>query len=205
MVRTFMLVAALALVAAACGTQTDDDGDHSSDTAAAAASTTTAAPTTTIAATTTVAPSTESTGGDQAEPDEVATTTDGTATNADRIVEIVMTDFAFDTDPLDVAPGETIEFVVVNAGVVLHEFRLSNAHRIEEHLNDGHDDHDDNSDTAEADGHHDNGDVVLSLEAGETGTMTVTFPEDTDLFTEVACLIPGHYEAGMFSGIAYSA
>ena len=41
MARIFMLVAALALVAAACGTQTDDDGDHSSETAAAAASTTT--------------------------------------------------------------------------------------------------------------------------------------------------------------------
>ena len=202
MVRTFMLVAALALVAAACTTQTDDDGDHSSETAAAAASTTTAAPTTTIAVTTTVVPTTESTGGDQAEPDEGATTIDGTATNGDRVVEIVMTDFAFGADPLHVAPGETIEFVVVNGGVVLHEFRLSNAHRIEEHLNDGHDDHDDN---AETDGHHENGDVVLTLEAGETGTMTVTLPEDTDLFTEVACLIPGHYEAGMYSGIAYSA
>jgi uncharacterized cupredoxin-like copper-binding protein len=205
MLRIVMLVAALAVVAAACGTQTDHDGDHSSETAAAAASTTTAAPTTTIAATTTVAPATESTGGDPAEPDESAATTDGITTSADRVVEIVMTDFAFDADPLRVAPGETIEFVVVNAGVVLHEFRLSNAHRIEEHLNDDHDDHDDNADTTEADGHHENGDVVLTLEAGETGTMTVTFPEDTDLFTEVACLIPGHYEAGMHSGIAYSA
>lgn len=203
MVRIFMLVAALALVAAACGTQTDDD--HSAETAAAAVSTTTAAPATTIASTTTLAATPETTASDQAEPDESATPTDGTTTNGDRIVEIVMTDFAFDADPLQVAPGETIEFVVINAGVVLHEFRLSNAHRIEEHLNDGHDDHDDNAETAEADGHHENGDVVLTLEAGETGTMTVTFPEDTDLFTEVACLIPGHYEAGMFSGIAYSA
>ena len=203
MVRIFMLVAALALVAAACGTQTDDD--HSAETAAAAVSTTTAAPTTTIASTTTLAATPETTASDQAEPDESATPTDGTTTNGDRIVEIVMTDFAFDADPLQVAPGETIEFVVINAGVVLHEFRLSNAHRIEEHLNDGHDDHDDNAETAEADGHHENGDVVLTLEAGETGTMTVTFPEDTDLFTEVACLIPGHYEAGMLSGIAHSA
>jgi uncharacterized cupredoxin-like copper-binding protein len=202
MLRIVMLVASLAVVAAACGTPTDDDGNHSSETAATAASPTTTAPATTMAATTTVAPPTESTGGDQAEPDESATTTDGTATNTDRVVEIVMTDFAFDADPLQVEPGETIEFVVVNAGVVLHEFRLSNAHRIEEHLNDGHDDHDD---TTEADGHHENGDVVLTLEAGETGTMTVTFPEDSDLFTEVACLIPGHYEAGMHSGIAYSA
>jgi len=32
----------------------------------------------------------------------------------------------------------------------------------------------------------------------------VTFPEDTTLFTEVACLLPGHYEAGMAADIEYA-
>ena len=206
MTRILMIVAAMALVATACGVATDETdnspGATAIDLTATSAPTTTVDATTTFAVASTVAPPPESTGGDQADPEQSSLTIDASATNADRVVEIVMTDFAFDADPLQVAPGETIEFVVVNAGVVIHEFRLSNAHRIEEHLNDGHDDHNDN---AAADGHHENGDVVLTLEAGETGTMAVTFPEHTDLFTEVACLLPGHYEAGMHSGIAYSA
>jgi uncharacterized cupredoxin-like copper-binding protein len=116
-----------------------------------------------------------------------------------------MTEFAFDVDPLEVAAGETIEFVVTNAGVVPHEFRLSNAHRIEEHMASGHEGHDGDDDEAEQAGHHEDGDVVLVLEAGETSSIVATFPEDTTMFTEVACLLPGHYEAGMHSDVAYSA
>jgi uncharacterized cupredoxin-like copper-binding protein len=41
--------------------------------------------------------------------------------------------------------------------------------------------------------------------AGETGEVTVTFPTDTTLYTDVACLIPGHYEAGMHAELSYDA
>ena len=34
--------------------------------------------------------------------------------------------------------------------------------------------------------------------------MRTAFPDDTTLFTELACLIPGHYEAGMNTEIAYT-
>lgn len=33
--------------------------------------------------------------------------------------------------------------------------------------------------------------------------ITVTFPEDVSFFTEVAYLIPGHYEAGMKGVLQY--
>jgi uncharacterized cupredoxin-like copper-binding protein len=79
----------------------------------------------------------------------------------------------------------------LNEGAIAHEFRLSNAHRVEEHLASGHEGHD------ESGGHHGDADVVQQLEPGDEGEVTVTFPEDVSFFTEIACLIPGHYEAGM--------
>jgi len=186
MPKFFILIAAVALIAAACsGTATSSDGDVPS------------APTT-IATTTTVA-------DDHAEE---ASDDDHADDEADRAIQISMTEFAFGVDSLEVAAGETIEFVITNAGVVPHEFRLSNAHRIEDHIASGHqghmDDGIDDGDEAEAEGHHEDDDIVMLLEAGETATITVTFPDDTTLFTELACLIPGHYEAGMHTEIAYT-
>lgn len=110
---------------------------------------------------------------------------------ATRTVEVAMSEFSFEPAEFEATAGETVEFVVTNLGVVEHEFRLSNAHRIEDHLASGHADH------SESGGHHEDGDVILLVEPGGTGSVTVTFGEDTTLFTEVACLIPGHYEAGM--------
>ncbi len=195
MPKFFILIAGVALIAAACGgTAASSDVDVPS------------APTT-IVTTTTVA-------DDHADDDHAEEASDDDhADEADRAIEISMTEFAFGVDPLEVAAGETIEFVVTNAGVVPHEFRLSNAHRIEDHIASGHeghmddgmaDDMDDGKDEAEAEGHHEDGDIVMLLEAGETSTIMVTFPDDTTLFTELACLIPGHYEAGMTTEIAYT-
>jgi uncharacterized cupredoxin-like copper-binding protein len=195
MPKFFILIAGVALIAAACGgTAASSDNDVPS------------APTT-IVSTTTIA-------DDHADDDHAEETSDDDhADEADRAIEISMTEFAFGVDALEVAAGETIEFVVTNAGVVPHEFRLSNAHRIEDHIASGHeghmddgmaDDMDDGKDEAEAEGHHEDGDIVMLLEAGETSTIMVTFPDDTTLFTELACLIPGHYEAGMTTEIAYT-
>jgi uncharacterized cupredoxin-like copper-binding protein len=186
MPKFFILIAGVALIAAACGgTAASSDNDVPS------------APTT-IVTTTTIA-------DDHADDDHADA-------EADRAIEISLTEFAFGVDSLEVAAGETIEFVVTNAGVVPHEFRLSNADRIddhiasghEEHMDDGMDDGMDDSDETEAEGHLEDGDIVMLLEAGETSTIMVTFPDDTTLFTELACLIPGHYEAGMTTEIAYT-
>jgi uncharacterized cupredoxin-like copper-binding protein len=194
MPKFFILIAGVALIAAACGgTAASSDDDVPS------------APTT-IVTTTTVA-------DDHADDDHAEEASDDDhADEADRAIEISMTEFAFSVDALEVAAGETIEFVVTNAGVVPHEFRLSNADRIddhiasghEEHMDDGMDDGMDDSDETDAEGHLEDGDIVMLLEAGETSTIMVTFPDDTTLFTELACLIPGHYEAGMTTEIAYT-
>ena len=117
-----------------------------------------------------------------------------------RVVEVVMTEFAFEPDSYSAAAGETIRFLITNEGVVDHEFRLSNAHRVEEHLASGHADH------GEEGGHHDEGgDVYIVVEPGETAELEMTFPEDVSLYTEVACLLPGHYENGMTAPLMVTA
>ncbi len=190
MTRLFVLGAAVMLVAAACALP--DTAPHADEITTTSSTTTSSTTTTTMAATTTIA----------VDDDH---TEDVQAAEADRTIEILMTEFAFDVDPVNVAAGETIEFVVTNAGVVPHEFRLSNEHRIEEHLASDHDDHEGSDGEPDDDGHHEGGDVVLVLDAGDTSSVVVTFPEDTTIFTEVACLLPGHYEAGMFADVHYTA
>lgn len=109
-----------------------------------------------------------------------------------------MTELEFSPLEYEVVAGETITFAVLNDGAIEHEFRLSNTHRIEEHIAAGHADHDAGG------GHHEDIDIVLLLQPGETGEVAFTFPEDTTLFNEVACLLPGHYEAGMNAPTIYA-
>lgn len=128
------------------------------------------------------------TGHDEAEAgheDGVAVAEEG---SADRTIEVTMTEFAFDPATIEVSAGETIEFVLVNQGQIEHEFRLTDQHGVEDHLEGGHEDHGDDS------GEDDTSKVLVP--AGETRTLTVSFSEESqiDLY---ACLLPGHYEAGM--------
>lgn len=114
-----------------------------------------------------------------------------------RTIEVTMTEFAFAPDSVDVSAGETVRFLVTNEGVIEHELRLSNEHRIEEHLASGHEDHG-------GDGHHsEGGDVLVLVAAGETAELVVEFSDDTTVYTMMACLIPGHYEAGMLGALDY--
>ncbi|MCL1592772.1 MAG: hypothetical protein M3132_00290 [Actinomycetia bacterium] len=148
------------------------------------------------------------------------------AADVDRVVEVDLTEFAIAAD-LTFEPGETIEFSVTNSGVAPHEFRISNQARIDEHVGGGHDAHDEGSmsddemttmdDAAETEDHDEAGaegeghdeveaeDVFIELGAGESGSFVFTFPENTDDYTVGACLVPGHYEAGMFTGLGYNA
>jgi uncharacterized cupredoxin-like copper-binding protein len=186
------------VVAAGCGGISDEGGDTTTGepvtTDTQPEPSTTPAAETTMAPTTSEAPSTTSSSG--AEEPEEGEEADGAA---DRTVDVIMDEFTFEPSVFEVSAGETVRFVVVNEGAIEHEFRASNAHRIEEHLASGHDDHDDD----EEDHHEEDGDIVLVLQPGETGEVTVTFPEDTTIYTEIACLLPGHYEAGMKAPIDY--
>ncbi len=121
------------------------------------------------------------------EMDHSATTADLADEGAlvDRTIEVVMTEFMFDPGPIDVAAGETVEFVVVNEGAIRHEFRVTTQEDIDHHIAEGHSDH---SEAIEP--------GVLVLDPGETGSLLVTFHEAGE-FDMIACLIPTHFEAGM--------
>ncbi len=108
-----------------------------------------------------------------------------------RSVDIHMDDkMRFTPKTVDVKAGESIRFVVHNGGAVPHEFVLGSAKDIAEH--------------AElmrqiAAGkqaeHSHGGGAALSVAAGQMGELVVTFAEPGAV--EMACLVPGHYEAGM--------
>jgi len=142
-----------------------------------------------------------------------------------RVIEVELSEFAIGAASLEFVPGETVEFLITNSGVVEHEFRLSNQDRVDEHIAGGHADHDDDTamtdeemaamgddeathDDDEAD--HDDGDVadagdvVLVLAAGASGTLVFTVPDNDDDYTAVVCLIPDHYEAGMTTELSYN-
>ncbi len=127
-------------------------------------------------------------GGEEGEPGEF-----------DREIEVVMSEFAFDPASISVTAGETVRFVLVNEGAVPHEFRLTTEHAAAEHIASGHEGHDEDG----GEGDHDHDEVFLEVAAGATDALTVTFAEDAD-WDQFACLIPGHYEAGMLGELQLS-
>ncbi len=128
-----------------------------------------------VAACTASAPAEEH--GDQ----HTETTTEAVAA---RVVDVNIYEFGIDYKSAPFEDGETITFRVTNTGMAPHEFEVTGAHAIEEHLEGGHDGH----------GDMDMGDKLV-LDVGETDELTVTIGHDTNI---AACLIPGHYEAGMW-------
>ena len=119
-----------------------------------------------------------------------------------------MSDIAFSPKSLDVKAGETVRFVLVNKGQLLHEFNLGHAAMHVEHQKEMLDmqqsgmltptgmshagmDH-------SAMGHgamkHDDPNSVL-VAPGKTAELTWTFTKTDNL--EFACNVPGHYQAGM--------
>ncbi|OZB20165.1 MAG: copper-binding protein [Rhodobacterales bacterium 34-62-10] len=127
----------------------------------------------------------------------------GDAAQVDRTITIEMDEMKYSPESIEVAPGETIRFEVVNVGRAVHEFNIGtsetwNGHRGEMRtmMREGmmtmrsinHDR------MMEAGMMHDDANSVL-LEPGDTGEVIWTFPEGGEI--GFACNVPGHREAGM--------
>ncbi len=110
-----------------------------------------------------------------------------------------MTEFAFEPASIHVSAGETVRFVVANDGAIEHEFRMTTEHAAEEHIAAGHEGHDD-----ESGAEHGHDEMILLVAAGQSGTMDVTF-HDSGEYDIVACLLAGHFEAGMKGALEYEA
>ncbi len=107
-----------------------------------------------------------------------------------RSVEVRMDDqMRFTPNRIDVKAGEAIRFVVHNDGKAEHEMVLGNEDDIKAHalaMQKGAD---------HGNAHSHAGGAAITVAAGQYGELVVKFDQVRTL--EMACLIPGHYEAGM--------
>lgn len=140
----------------------------------------------------------------------------GTAAEVSRTIEIVMYDNYFEPEELNVKPGETVRFVVKNAGDFVHEFNIATREMHAAHgpemmmmIEQGVLEADRiNWEAAEAVqasmGHvmHEEANSVM-LEPGKSGEVIWTFAAAANV--EFACNIPGHYESGMVGDVNFDA
>jgi uncharacterized cupredoxin-like copper-binding protein len=114
----------------------------------------------------------------------------GDASKAARTVRIEMADtLRYAPDRFEVKRGETVKFVVHNAGKLPHEMVIGTERELREH--------------AEAmrkhpDMHHEDP-YMVEVAPGGTGQIAWTFTK-TGTFA-FGCLVPGHWEGGMKGAI----
>ena len=114
----------------------------------------------------------------------------GEARNAKRSIEVGMADsMRFTPDRIEVRQGETVKFVVRNHGKQLHEFvigtQAENARHAEMMIKHPNMEHDEP--------------YMAHVAPGKTGEIVWTFNRAGSF--EFACLIAGHYSAGMVGTI----
>jgi uncharacterized cupredoxin-like copper-binding protein len=118
----------------------------------------------------------------------------GDAQAARRTVELTMTDqMRFVPDTLAVKKGETLRIVLRNDGKQLHEFVLGTKKELDEHAA---------LMMKFPDMEHDEP-YMAHVGPGKTGEIVWTFNRAGDF--DFACLIAGHYQAGMVGKVRVAA
>ena len=118
----------------------------------------------------------------------------GDAKAAKRTIEVSMLDtMKFSPDKIDVKVGETVKFIVKNSGQQLHEFVIGTKKENDEHAalmvkfpNMEHDEP-----------------YMAHVAPGKTGEIVWRFNKVGNFY--FACLMAGHYQAGMIGKIAVAA
>ena len=108
---------------------------------------------------------------------------DDVAGNGD-VISMDMGEFYFDPDEVSGSTGQEITIELENTGTQVHNFTLEEGAARGE----GFDDWPDSQ-------------VQLELEAGESGSLTLTLPDGAGEY-EFICTIPGHYESGQWGTLA---
>ncbi len=120
----------------------------------------------------------------------------GKSAKVDRSIAITMRDLSFEPSNVDVKPGETIRFVVVNASPIDHDFTIGDAKTEAEHR----------AEMAKmmAMGmtHGDEANAIM-LKPGQRKELIWKFAKPGRL--EFDCNIPGHAESGMTGTIDVAA
>jgi len=118
----------------------------------------------------------------------------GEAAQVSRVIEVQAADnMRYTPAAITVRRGETVKFVVKNTGKLPHEFVLGNAQSLKEHAE---------MMRRYPDMEHDDPNMA-KVAPGGTGNLIWKFTRAGTV--EFACLIPGHYEAGMKGRIRVNA
>lgn len=139
----------------------------------------------------------------------------GEAGDVTRTITVTMFDNYYEPENLNIEAGETVKFIIKNAGELVHEFNIATAamHKahapemmmmMEHGVLEGDRINWDAAKKMQASmghGMHDEPNSVL-LEPGKTGEIIWTFPDQAEL--EFACNVPGHYDAGMVGKVKLS-
>ena len=109
---------------------------------------------------------------------------------AKRTIEVTMTDnMRFTPDRIEVRQGETVRFVVKNAGKMLHEFVIGTQAELDEHA----------ALMVKFPGMEHDEPYMAHVAAGKSGELVWNFNRPGEF--DFACLIAGHYQAGMVGKI----
>ncbi len=109
-----------------------------------------------------------------------------------RTITIDMTDdMRYAPAAIDVKQGDTVRFIAANKGATMHELVLGTKADIEKHAKAMK-----SAPVSDAHAHHVHASPsMVHLEAGKSGEIVWRFNRAGTF--EYACLLPGHYEAGM--------
>ncbi|WP_305073793.1 cupredoxin domain-containing protein [Propionivibrio sp.] len=114
----------------------------------------------------------------------------GDAKAVKRTIEIRMTDdMRFTPDRIEVRQGDTVRFIHKNNGVVMHEFVLGTKAELDEHA----------ALMKKFPGMEHDEPYMAHVAPGKEAEIVWTFNRDGEF--DFACLLPGHYEAGMVGKI----
>jgi len=117
----------------------------------------------------------------------------GSPDKVDRTINVSMLDkMRFDPSVLNVKLGETIKFVVRNDGEVMHEFVLGTQQTNDTHA----------ALMVKFPGMEHDAPYMAHVEPGKSGEIVWTFNVPGEF--KFACLIAGHYQAGMVGAVSVS-
>ena len=115
----------------------------------------------------------------------------GLAENVTKVIKVEATDqMRFIYEPFEAKAGETIKFIVTNTGKIKHEFAVGTK---DEHTAHG------KMMMAMPNMKHGASSGMISIEPGKTETLIWEFSKAIP--AQIACNVPGHYQAGMHSDI----
>ena len=118
----------------------------------------------------------------------------GEAKAVTRTITFNMSDnMRFTPDKIDVKQGETIKFVIKNTGKVMHEMVIGNKKDLDEHA----------ALMLKFPGMEHEEPYMAHVAPGKTGEIVWTFNKPGSF--DFACLIAGHYQAGMVGKITVAA